>query len=176
MKVTVKNQGAKSDENVPMPSPYVSDPAAEQDEILSLLGDPSEVSVVRRELEVKGAMRDVFIKKLSSRQNNWIESQKYRRGAGGAVVFDARNADTNMTAHLLHLAVVTNVGTPEIPVWQPRFSLEQLLGAPEQGGKPAKAGLLDATDGETKLFIFNLAALAMEVNDEVNPTVTVPKA
>jgi hypothetical protein len=175
-KVIIKNSGDKSDETIPMPAPNVPDAIAEQDDILSLLADPNETLVVRREVEIKGQTREVFIKKLSIRQNNWIESQKFRRGAGGAVTFDARNADTNMTAHLLHLAIVQNVGTPDNPIWQSRWTLEQLLGAPEQGSKPAKAGLLDGASGETKLLIFNLAALATGVNDEINPTVTVPEA
>ena len=148
----------------------------EDDEILQLLGDPSEVIVVPREIEVKGVKKTVFIKQLSVRQNNFIEAQKYRRGVGGAVTLDPRNADTNMTAHLLHLAVVKNAGTAANPVWVPRYEIEQLLGFPAQGKKPAKPGLMDAAGTHAKLFITQLAVLCMEVNEGINPDVTVPEA
>jgi hypothetical protein len=139
---------------------------AEANDILSLLAPETETLVVEKEIEVAGQKRKFFVKKLGYTDCARIDAKKYRRGANGQISRDLLFEETNGMAWQLHEALVKDANAGKVdaqgktlpPLWQPLFSIEQIMG---------KNGLF--SNPQAKTFIYQLCQIIWEEIPELSP-------
>lgn len=146
---------------------------AEANELLALIAPQQESIVVPVTIEVvEGVFRKFNVKRFSHTEVSKLDAKKYRRGPGGQLIKDIEQEETVGQAWLIHLGIVRNAnegkvdkatGQPLKAVWEPLFTVAQILG---DGNRP---GLMSNENPDSQDLISKLTREIWTVNPNTNP-------